>query len=212
MGVGKPDGSELAVTQTGATPNAMFRQDLCDVFALEKQLEIILIADHGEAVGPVAIADRPYKRGLESPDGVNQTSVLKGPVEFEGFILCEPVEKLHIRAGLESLKERFLYIQKLFRVKSQSEAILGVRPSRGALAAKTGEPDDGIGQLENLPYLLNGNDLSEMIPSETPLIKAVDEPTHPFGGVDGASEVVFEPRKTQVANVAYKLINVPATI
>lgn len=212
MGDRKADGSELAVTQTGATSDAMVRQHMGNVFALEEQFKIVLVADHGEAVGPVAIADRPYERGLESPDGVNQPSVLKGPVELKRFLLCEPLEELHLRPRLESFKEGFLYIQKLLRVKSQSEAILGVRPSRGALTAEAWEADNGIGQLQNLPDLLNGNDLPEVIPPVTPFMEAINEPAQPFGSIDGAFELVFEPGKTQVAQVAYEFTDIPAAL
>jgi hypothetical protein len=172
---GKADGSELAHRKTRSTACTDFFVHSRYVFASKEKLKIVAIADHGKAVGAVAVADGADKRSLEGPDGMDESLFFKGSMKLEGFVMGETLEDIYMRTGPEGFQKGLLESENLLRIEAQPYAVGGIVVSRGVLAADAGHSDNRIGQAHYLCHILDRHDLSEVVPPVTGFMEAIED-------------------------------------
>lgn len=136
------NGPKLTHGVTSPAPDAIVFMDVGHILSPEKDMEVVTVAEHGQAVGSITVADASDERGFERPDGVDQPLSLKSLHQAQGFFLGQPLKRPVVRSTLEGFKKGSLYVKQVLGIEAKPETVFGVGPSLGVLPTDTGNAND----------------------------------------------------------------------
>ena len=165
------------------------------------------IVQQSEAVGSIAITQTTDKRRLESPERMYQTLFFESLQQIQSLRLAQPFEDVRIRPRTEGMQKSFFYVQKLFGIHTESEAIAGVVIAGAIFAADTRNSDNAAGKIQNFVEIFKGNHLAVVVPAIASLSKPEINLPQPGGSLHAKLVSFFQIRHLAIADIPYEVFD-----